>query len=829
MKIQEIKEQLKMSTVLAHYGLKQNRNKHIHCPFHDDKTPSMRVYEDTNTVYCFSGNCDTHGHSLDVIDFVMKIEQASKHNAILKCKDLLGFVAETKAKNSPQQEMWALLKKRLRQTPRAKDYLKARGLNHLEVGFNSGNWANKNTKDTFYGGLDKWGKNSVVFALNNARGQVVSFYARSLSAGHFYQSGRTGLFPCYPSKKATKIILTESIIDAHTLLHLDRLQEYEILALFGTNGLTKEHEKALANCQDLQEIYLMLDGDAAGQKASKKYQEHLSIILPGIAIKIVALPKDTDVNELWVNHLNQDLFLELLEQAKGEHKSSTSIKSKLDSKDKNNLIYKGDYATYFIKGFQAVKHMDSLKITLVTQGAYQKKYRGKVELYEDNAIQKYCKNAGLKLDIEASYLDLDISLLTDELEAYRDVQLKLKAKPLAAVKSFQLSAKNRLEALQFLKEKDLFSRLNKLIGKAGIVGEFKSRLLLLVIGSSYKCSNPLHALIQGSSGSGKTLLLRKIKAFLPKEDAFLFTRVSDKSLYHAGTKYKHKFMGIEDVDGLSEEVLYILRELQTGKSLSSSVAEKNSQGKIDSVKIEVQGPIASMMCTTQGAIYEDNMSRCFLVAVDESKKQTGRILQYQYQKDRGEIDKKAAKIATEQIQNLVYLLQPKEVINPFAGKLVLPPSVHKIRRLNDLFQTFVRQVAWWHQYQRKTDGQDRIIAQKEDLEIAIDLLFESIVLKVDELDGELRKFFEKLKKYVEQQEDNKYPFIRREIRDKLNVERTRLHRYLQDLLDLEYITLKGGHANKGYHYQILFWDDNQRLRRDIKDFLSQQLKDLNHY
>ena len=49
----------------------------------------MRVYEETNTVYCFSGNCATHGHSLDVIEFVQRKEQCSKREAILFCKRLV--------------------------------------------------------------------------------------------------------------------------------------------------------------------------------------------------------------------------------------------------------------------------------------------------------------------------------------------------------------------------------------------------------------------------------------------------------------------------------------------------------------------------------------------------------------------------------------------------------------------------------------------------------------------------------------------------------------------------------------------------------------------
>jgi len=33
------------------------------CPFHADKTPSMQVYPETNTVFCFSSNCELSGAS----------------------------------------------------------------------------------------------------------------------------------------------------------------------------------------------------------------------------------------------------------------------------------------------------------------------------------------------------------------------------------------------------------------------------------------------------------------------------------------------------------------------------------------------------------------------------------------------------------------------------------------------------------------------------------------------------------------------------------------------------------------------------------------------
>lgn len=70
MEISEIKQRLSILEVLSHYGLTPENNR-IRCPFHDDKMPSMQVYPKTDTAYCFSANCKTHGKALDVIDFIM--------------------------------------------------------------------------------------------------------------------------------------------------------------------------------------------------------------------------------------------------------------------------------------------------------------------------------------------------------------------------------------------------------------------------------------------------------------------------------------------------------------------------------------------------------------------------------------------------------------------------------------------------------------------------------------------------------------------------------------------------------------------------------------
>ena len=75
MSIKEIKEKLSIGQVLAHYGLSANSNGMMACPFHDDQKASMKVYEETGTVYCFAGGCSVE--SLDVIDFIMQKDRCT--------------------------------------------------------------------------------------------------------------------------------------------------------------------------------------------------------------------------------------------------------------------------------------------------------------------------------------------------------------------------------------------------------------------------------------------------------------------------------------------------------------------------------------------------------------------------------------------------------------------------------------------------------------------------------------------------------------------------------------------------------------------------------
>lgn len=65
---EEIKDLYSMRDILERYGLsKPNRAGFICCPFHKEKTASMKIYQ--KDFYCFG--CAAHG---DVFDFVMMMD-----------------------------------------------------------------------------------------------------------------------------------------------------------------------------------------------------------------------------------------------------------------------------------------------------------------------------------------------------------------------------------------------------------------------------------------------------------------------------------------------------------------------------------------------------------------------------------------------------------------------------------------------------------------------------------------------------------------------------------------------------------------------------------
>ena len=73
----QIKMGVSVKEAAEYYGLEVNRGNMVCCPFHADRTPSMKLNEDY--FYCFG--CGAHG---DVIDLVAKLFNLSSYDAAKK-------------------------------------------------------------------------------------------------------------------------------------------------------------------------------------------------------------------------------------------------------------------------------------------------------------------------------------------------------------------------------------------------------------------------------------------------------------------------------------------------------------------------------------------------------------------------------------------------------------------------------------------------------------------------------------------------------------------------------------------------------------------------
>ena len=77
-----IKSQINMIDICRTYGFNIQRGNFICCPFHNEKTPSLKLYDGNRGFYCFG--CGEHG---SVIDFVMRYFNLDFPKAISKLND----------------------------------------------------------------------------------------------------------------------------------------------------------------------------------------------------------------------------------------------------------------------------------------------------------------------------------------------------------------------------------------------------------------------------------------------------------------------------------------------------------------------------------------------------------------------------------------------------------------------------------------------------------------------------------------------------------------------------------------------------------------------
>lgn len=372
--INEIKYRNDIETTISQYVNLKRRGKNLVglCPFHSEKTPSFTVYPENGSFYCFG--CGVGG---DVFTFTGLIENLDYIESVKLLAERSGITLPQDGYDDSMQR----LKKRIydinRDTARffhaflmspggkwALDYLTGRGLTvktikHFGLGAAPDSWdalihhlkekgytesdmlaANvigKSQRGSLY---DRFRKR-VMFPIINIRGNIVAFSGRAMP-GEDKQGGKyvnTADTPVYKKSEnlfginfaknvcSERVILVEGNMD---VISLHQAGFENTVAPLGT-AFTTEQANLLSRYT--KEIVLMLDADAAGQKAVRRASELLENT--GLSVRVVVVPDGKDPDE-YIKKNGKERFAALLEGAVSdmEYKLLTAAKDiNLDNED----------------------------------------------------------------------------------------------------------------------------------------------------------------------------------------------------------------------------------------------------------------------------------------------------------------------------------------------------------------------------------------------------------------------------------------------------------------------------------------------------------------
>ena len=323
---------------------KAGQNYQACCPFHSEKTPSFTVSPTKQFYHCFG--CGAHGTALG---FLMEYEHMAFPDAVAALAQDVGLpVPDSGAPERPKPPpaLWDALeqaaqfyKKQLKQTPRAIDYLKRRGLTgaiaaRYGIGYAPDGSPLKQVFPDYTAealaasGLVIDGDNRrydrfrdrIMFPIRNIKGQIVGFGGRVLDQGEpkYLNSPETplfhkgselyGLFEGRAAIKAAgRAIVVEGYMDVVALAQHG--VEFAVAAL-GT-ATTPVHARTLLRHTD--RLIFAFDGDNAGRKAAWRALENsLEALQDGKEVSFLFLPEGEDPDS-YIRANGQAAFLQLLD------------------------------------------------------------------------------------------------------------------------------------------------------------------------------------------------------------------------------------------------------------------------------------------------------------------------------------------------------------------------------------------------------------------------------------------------------------------------------------------------------------------------------------
>jgi DNA primase len=867
--IERIKGASDLAGVMAERGIELRKKGRVlvaRCPFHEEKTPSFTVTPAKGLYHCFG--CGAAG---DVIGFVTKHDKVSFGDALevlarREGLDLARLMEERPrvqvrtplaALTPPRNGKPAVASKptaegaplhgapqkpaplfvpsavvehyhrRFCERVDAREYLEKRGLTDadllrvLKVGYADGSLLKAVPKTSELReellalgivtpeGRELLGGCIVVPIPDPLTGQWVNLYGRGLrTERHCYLPGPLrGVLNFQAARLSPDVVLTEGVLDA---LSFHQAGVGVAIPIYGTNGFTADHLDTLKR-EGVKRVTLALDSDEAGRKATDALKGRLEGA--GISVRVASFPAGVkDANELLVSRNGDaaEAFRALLDGAQPRPTppvpppslASLPLSEKptaaAPASAEGQLTLVRDGVTYHARVQSLL--LGRLRVTVkVTRG--EALHVDTLDLYASRSRAEFARRVAKVFTVESSAVESALLALLVEAEKAAETQdAEGEASP-------EMSETERAEALAFLRRKDLLDQAARDIDALGYVGEETNKRLLYLVAVSRKLEDSLSAIVLSQSGAGKSGLTEVIERLCPPEDVVLLTRLTPQSLYYTEPGFlDRKLVIIEERYG-SMEADYSIRVLQSRKKLIAAAPIKDPQtGNLRTRIFEVEARAAFIEATTASSVNHENATRCFELMMDESAEQTRRIHERQrlLRTEAGLRLRQEAEAICRRHWNAQRLLDPLPVVIPFADKLSFPSSWMRTRRDHARFLNLIEVSAFLHQHQReRRDG--AIVASLADYETAYGLATEVLRETLTDVKKPLREALGRLQGLAREKGGT---VSRREVREALHVPDSTVRRWLQDLVDFEYLGLvqtdgeKGGQG-KTVRYRLL--------------------------
>ncbi len=337
------------------------------CPFHNEKSPSFTVSPAKQFYHCFG--CGAHGNA---IGFLMEYSGLGYVEAVTDLAENAGmkmpeYEARGSAKPLPEgPDLYAIMQQamqfyrdKLKDSTRAVDYLKGRGLSgkvaaQYGLGYAPDGWQSlqaafpkyddKSLKDV---GLviendegrryDRF-RDRIMFPIMNQRGVVIGFGGRILDAGEpkylnspetpLFEKGRElyGLSQARQGiREAGRAIVVEGYMDVIALA------QHEVGYAVATLGTATSAIHIQKLFRQTDEIVFCFDGDNAGRKAA---WHALEVSLPCLAdhkaVKFLFLPAEDDPDTFVRAHGKDTFEKKLVESRPLSDVLLSELKSRVD-------------------------------------------------------------------------------------------------------------------------------------------------------------------------------------------------------------------------------------------------------------------------------------------------------------------------------------------------------------------------------------------------------------------------------------------------------------------------------------------------------------------